>query len=64
MPKLTQDLFGAPEGEIHPRTFAAGEECPPSLEDAARWLGILDEAGAAAPVEKKAKGGAPENKSA
>lgn len=64
MPKLTQDLFGAPDGEIYPRTFAAGEECPPSLEGAARELGILDDVRGPAAGEKKAKGGAPENKSA
>jgi hypothetical protein len=43
MPKLTADLFGAPDGEIYPRTFRAGEDCPASLEEAARVLGILDE---------------------
>jgi hypothetical protein len=57
MPKLTADLFGAPDGEIYPRTFRAGEDCPASLEEAARVLGILDEM----PAEKAQKG-APENK--
>lgn len=57
MPKLTGELYGAPEGEVYPRTFAAGEECPPSLEDAARSLGLLDE-----PRQAKARKGAPENK--
>jgi hypothetical protein len=57
MPKLTADLFGAPEGEVYPRTFAAGEECPASLEEAARALGILAE-----DRDAKARKGAPENK--
>lgn len=57
MAKLTGDLFGAPQGEVYPRTFAAGDECPPSLEDAARALGLLDEQRHA-----KARKGAPENK--
>jgi len=57
MPKLTAEIFGAPDGEVYPRTFAAGEECPPSLEDAARAAGALDLA-----LSAKAKAGAPENK--
>lgn len=42
MAKLLADLFGAPAGEVYPRTFAAGEECPESLEEAATILGILE----------------------
>jgi hypothetical protein len=45
--KLTKDLFGVRRGNVHPETIAAGEECPPELEDAARELGCLDPA----PVE-------------
>jgi hypothetical protein len=40
--KLTKDLFGVRRGNVHPETIAAGEECPPELEDAARELGCFD----------------------
>ena len=43
MAKLTKPLFGAPNGEIYPREIAAGEECPPELEAAAREIGALAE---------------------
>jgi hypothetical protein len=41
--KLTKDLFGVRRGNVHPETIAAGEECPPELEDAARELGCFDQ---------------------
>lgn len=41
--KLNAEFQGAPNGEIYPITYAAGDECPPELEDAARSLGVLDE---------------------
>jgi hypothetical protein len=40
--KLTKDLFGVRRGNVHPETIAAGAECPPELEDAARELGCFD----------------------
>ena len=42
MKKLTAELFGAPDGEIYPRVFATGVDCPPGLEGAAHHLGILE----------------------
>jgi hypothetical protein len=76
--KLTGELFGCADGEVHPRIYEAGEDCPPELEEAARHFGVLDEtesdaaakaeAEAAAKAEAeaaaKAKGAAPENKAA
>jgi hypothetical protein len=47
--KLTKDLFGVRRGNVHPETIAAGEECPPELEDAARELGCFD--GAFDPID-------------
>jgi hypothetical protein len=46
--KLTKDLFGVRRGNVHPETIAAGAECPPELEDAARELGCFD---GAAPID-------------
>ena len=43
MAKLTKPLFGVPNGEIYPREIAAGEDCPPELEAAARDIGALAE---------------------
>lgn len=42
--KLTKPIYGAANGEIYPREYAAGEDCPPELEGAARAQGALDEA--------------------
>jgi hypothetical protein len=53
MTKLTKPLFGAPQGEIYPRWFAAGDECPENLLPAARELGALDEAQPATKAAKK-----------
>ena len=76
--KLKGELFGCANGEVHPRIYAAGEDCPPELEEAAREAGILEEADAEAEAkakaeaeakakaeaEAKAKAAAPENKAA
>lgn len=50
MAKLTKAIQGVANGEVYPREFAAGEECPPELEEAARALGALGKKGAAAPA--------------
>ncbi len=39
--KLNADFYAVPEGEVYPRTFKAGEECPASLQSAARQLGLI-----------------------
>ena len=41
MPKLSKPFRGVPDGEIYPREFAPGDECPPELEAAAREVGAL-----------------------
>lgn len=43
--KLAKDFECCPKGEIYPRVVAAGEECPPELEESARALGLLAEEG-------------------
>lgn len=45
MAKLTKAIRGVAKGEIYPRMFAAGEECPPELEAAAIALKALPKAG-------------------
>ena len=40
--KLTKDLDGVLDGEIYPKTFQAGDECPPELEAAAQELGAIE----------------------
>lgn len=52
MPKLTKAIFGVPAGEIYPREFSAGEECPPGLEDYAAQIGALAKAVKKAPETK------------
>ena len=39
--KLTKPIFGAANGEIYPRVYAVGEDCPPELEAAAQEAGAL-----------------------
>jgi hypothetical protein len=57
MAKLTKDLFGAANGEVYPRVHAAGEECPPELEDAAREIDGLEVEEPAPDADKAAKAG-------
>lgn len=39
--KLTKPIYGAANGEIYPRVYAEGEDCPPELEAAAQEAGAL-----------------------
>lgn len=41
MPKFAVKFPGVPEGEIYPTEYQPGDECPPSLLEAARSLGVL-----------------------
>jgi hypothetical protein len=41
MAQFSRAFMGVPNGEIYPREFQAGDECPPELEAAARELGAL-----------------------
>jgi hypothetical protein len=43
MPKLIKAFLGVPEGEIYPRQFLQGDDCPPELIDGAKSVGALDE---------------------
>jgi hypothetical protein len=54
MPKLTKRIYGARAGEVYPKWFEAGEECPPELETAALALDAL-ETKAAKPANKVIK---------
>jgi hypothetical protein len=54
MAKLTKPIFGVPDGEVYPREFAAGEDCPAGLEAYAQSIGAL--------AENKAAKKAPETK--
>lgn len=40
--KLIKPFKGVPQGEIYPRQFVAGDECPSELEAGARELGALE----------------------
>lgn len=42
MAKLTKAITGVPDGEIYPREFPAGAECPPALQDYAVSIGAFD----------------------
>ena len=42
MPKFIKPFRGVPDGEIYPKQFEAGEECPSELEAGARELGALE----------------------
>lgn len=53
MAKVTKAFEGVVKGEIYPKQFAEGDECPPELEDAARQLGALEEE-KKAPAKKEA----------
>jgi hypothetical protein len=54
MPKLTKKIYGAPEGEVYPKWFEAGDDCPPELETAALSMDAL-ETKAAKPANKGSK---------
>jgi hypothetical protein len=53
MAKFTKEFTGCKAGEIYPTTFAAGDDCPPELEDAARECGVLAETAEPKPRAKK-----------
>jgi hypothetical protein len=55
MAKLTKPITGAPDGEVYAREFAAGDDCPASLEAYAESIGALEAA-------NKASKKAPETK--
>jgi hypothetical protein len=50
--KFIKAFRGVPEGEIYPKQFEAGDECPPELEAGANELGALEGAEKPAKVTK------------
>lgn len=48
--KLIKPFRGVPKGEIYPRQYQAGDDCPPELLAAARELEAVEQ-------EKKSAGG-------
>jgi len=42
MAKFTKPFKGVPKGEIYPKEYAVGDECPAELEDGARSLKALE----------------------
>jgi hypothetical protein len=52
--KFTQEFSGVIDGEIYPRVFAPGEDCPPELLEAAKSVGAV--AKAAHPLEHDGDG--------
>ena len=55
MAQFKADFFGAANGEIYPRVYPAGEECPPELEAAAIEAGALDKKVVAKLIAAKAQ---------
>jgi hypothetical protein len=53
--KFTQEFFGVIEGEIYPRVFAPGEDCPPELLEAAKSVGAVQSPAKPASKAKAAK---------
>ena len=62
MPKLSDDIFAVPDGELHPRWFKAGEDVTGSVAVAAAEQGKLSDAPAPKPAPKTKAMKAPENK--
>lgn len=67
--KVTKEFLGVPDGEVYPRTYAPGDECPPELLEAAVSLDAVEqpahpEQKAEQPAENKMAAAAPENKAA
>lgn len=53
--KFSQQFFGVIEGEIYPRVFKPGEDCPPELLEAAKSVGAVETPAKPAPKTKAAK---------
>ena len=47
MSKFSAPFFAVPPGEIYPKEYAIGEDCPAELEESAASVGALDPAPAA-----------------
>jgi hypothetical protein len=54
--KVTKAFIGVPDGEVYPRNYAPGDDCPPELLAAAVDLGaVAVEEKADKPAENKAR---------
>jgi len=53
MAKLIKAFRGVPEGEIYPKQYEQGDECPPELEAGAREVGALEGSEEKKPAAKK-----------
>ena len=42
MPKFIKPFRGVPDGEIYPKQFEEGDECPSELEAGAKEVGALE----------------------
>lgn len=42
MARLTKPITGVVNGEVYPREFPVGADCPPELEEAAAVAGALE----------------------
>jgi len=51
MAKFKKAFRGVPDGEIYPKDYVRGDECPPELEEGARELGALDDSAPTPPPE-------------
>ena len=60
MPKLTEDLWAVPDGEVHPRWFRAGDEVTGEVAVAAAEQGKIAQPKKKAPATKAKT--PPENK--
>lgn len=43
MPTFSKRFRGVRNGEIYPKVFEAGDDCPPELERAARSVGAVED---------------------
>lgn len=53
--KFAEPFIGVVDGEVYPRHFEPGEECPPELLEAAKALGVLAAPAKPAPKSKASK---------
>jgi hypothetical protein len=53
--KFSQQFLGVIDGEIYPRMFEPGEDCPPELLEAAKSVGAVQSPAKPASKAKAAK---------
>lgn len=61
--KVTKEFLGVPDGEVYPRTYAPGDDCPPELLEAAISLEAVELEADEQPTQPEEKADKPaENK--